>query len=212
MTAGARSIPRLHVVTDDAVLASDGWSSRAAEVLAAGGARLALHVRGPGTAGRRIYDLAEALLEPARTHGASLVVNDRVDVALALPSTAVQLREDSVAVEDGRRLLGPERPVGASAHGPERAREAERGGADWLVVGTLFATRSHPQRQGGGAALLALVGEATRLPLVAIGGVTPERVREARRAGAYGVAVLGGVWGSTDAAGAVEAYLSALDD
>lgn len=197
-------------MTDDRVLCRDDWPSVAADVIAAGGKELALHLRGPGLGGRPLYERAEALLATARAHGAAVVVNDRVDVALALPVAGVQLRETSLSVRDARRLLGPGRWIGSSVHEPGRAREAEREGADYLVVGTLFATPSHPDRVGGGETLLAGVAAASRLPLVAIGGVTPERVGSALRAGAYGVAALSGVWGARDAAGAVTAYLGAL--
>jgi len=202
-------LPRLHVVTDDRVLTRSDWPDAAAAVLQAGGPRVALHVRGPGLDGRVLYDRAEALL--AEAGGAMVLVNDRVDVALTLPVAGVHLRETSLPVADARRLLGWERWIGASVHGPERAQRAEKEGADYLVVGTLFATPSHPERAGGGVELLADVLTSCQLPLVAIGGVTPERAKVVTEAGAYGVAVLGGVWSSKDPARAVLEYLHAIE-
>jgi thiamine-phosphate diphosphorylase len=141
-----------------------------------------------------------------------VLVNDRLDVALALPVDGVQLRETSLAVSDARRLLGADRWIGASVHGAERAVQAEDEGADFLVVGTLFATATHPGRAGQGPGVLAEVLASCELPLVVIGGVTPERAGEARRAGAYGVAALGGVWRAADPAAAVREYLQAIED
>lgn len=204
-------VPRLHVVTDDRMLGRDDWTAAALDVLAAGGERLALHVRGPGHPGRRLYEWVETLLAPARAAGAALVVNGRVDVALVLPVRGVQLGERALPVREARRLLGPGPWVGASVHGPARAREAEQEGADYVVVGTVFATRSHPERPGGGLGLLGRTREASRLPVLAIGGITPERVAAVRGAGAHGVAVLGGVWNARDPAGAVGVYLEALE-
>jgi thiamine-phosphate pyrophosphorylase len=182
-----------------------------ASVLEAGQGALALHVRGPGLGGRVVYDRTRAVLGSA-SHGAMVLVNDRVDVALTLAVDGVQLREGSLAVADARRLLGAERWIGASVHGAERARTAEDEGADFVVVGTLFATPTHPGRVGQGPGLLAEALASCELPLVAIGGITPQRAAEVRGAGAYGVAVLGGVWRSADPAAAVREYLQAIED
>jgi thiamine-phosphate pyrophosphorylase len=207
----ARGIPRLHVITDDRVLTSNDWPRAAQSVLEAGGERVALHVRGPGLQGRFLYERVAALIEPARRAGATVVVNDRVDIALTLPVAGVQLRESSLAVAATRRLIGWDKWIGASVHAGARAAEAASQGADYLLVGTLFATPSHPGRAGGGPELIAQVLATCELPLVAIGGITPERVGAAREAGAHGVAVLGGVWESSNPAGAVRDYLLALE-
>jgi thiamine-phosphate pyrophosphorylase len=158
-----------------------------------------------------LYDRVESLLEVARETGGALVVNDRVDVALTLPVAGVQLRETSLPVDVARRLLGSTRWIGASVHGAGRARDAEAQGADYLVVGTVFATPTHPDRSGRGPAFLADVLRGTALPVLAIGGVTAERAKELRETGAYGAAVLGGVWRSPDPAAAVRTYLIALE-
>jgi thiamine-phosphate diphosphorylase len=205
-----RELPRLHVVTDDQVLTRDDWPDVRAAVLEAGRARIALHLRGPGLGGRVLHDHV-AGVAGAAGKGAMVLVNDRVDVALSLPVDGVQLRESSLSVADARRLLGDERWIGASVHGPERARGAEEEGADYLVVGTLFATPTHPGRPGRGTDLLAEVIASCELPLVGIGGVTPRRAAELKRLGAYGIAVLGGIWKSSDPAAAVLEYLEAIE-
>jgi thiamine-phosphate diphosphorylase len=205
-----RAIPRLHVITDDEILKRSGWVRTACEVLDAGGASVALHVRGPALSGRMIYETTESLIGAAAGAGALLFVNDRVDVAMTLPVAGVHLRERSLPVREARRLLGDGACIGASVHGSERARVAQDEGANYLVVGTVFATPSHPDRPGEGVELLERVGRASELPLVAIGGISPERVHSVRRAGAHGVAVRGGVWDAADPAHAVTTYLSAL--
>jgi thiamine-phosphate pyrophosphorylase len=198
--------PVVHAVTDDAVLEAADFVRRAAAVLEAGGRRVAVHLRGPRTGGRRLHELASALRAAASRHGGLLVVNDRVDVALAAGAGGVQLGERSLSPRDCRRIAGERLRVGASVHagcGAERAA-----GADWLLAGAVWATGSHPDRPAAGPGLLHdLV--PLGLPVIAIGGVTPARVAAARSAGAAGVAALGGIWGAADPAAAVEAYLDA---
>jgi thiamine-phosphate diphosphorylase len=197
------------VVTDDAVLAGRDFAARARAVLEAGGDRVALHLRGPGTSAARLYELAAELRGPARTAGARLLANDRIDLALAADLDGVHLRERSLAPEIARRLLPGGRLVGLSVHAEAAARAAGPE-VDYLVVGTVFATPSHPDATPGGLALVKRVRAAARGPVLAIGGVTPERVAQVRSAGAHGVAVLGGVWGAADPAEAVAGYLGGL--
>jgi thiamine-phosphate diphosphorylase len=110
-------------------------------------------------------------------------------------------------VEAARRLLGIEPAIGVSVHSAAEAVEAR--GADFLLVGTLFETPSHPDREGAGTGLLREVSQAAMgTPLVGIGGITAERVPELRRAGSHGFAVLRGVWEARAPARAVERYLT----
>lgn len=204
-------IPRLHAVTDDRVLRRPGFVALAQDVLRAGGRRIALHVRGPGLDGARVFERARSLRPAARAAGAGLLVNDRVDVALVLELSGAHLGERSLPVADARRLLAPTALVGASVHGVEAAREAEVGGADYLVAGTIFRTASHPGRAPAGPDRVREVRSAVDVPLLAIGGVTPERVSEVLGAGADGVAALSGIWDAAEPAGAVGSYLDALE-
>jgi len=208
-----RALPRFHAVTDDAVLADPSFADRARAALESGGAALALHLRGPHTPGGPLHALAQALVPVAEDRGALLVVNDRVDVALVTGAHGVQLGARSLPVAPVRALLGRGRGVGVSTHGAAEARAAAEDGADWAFVGTIYATPSHPERPGAGPGALGSALEAGGgLPLVAIGGVTPERVGAVVRAGAWGVAAVRGVWGATDPAEAVERYVRALDE
>jgi thiamine-phosphate pyrophosphorylase len=202
-------LPRLHVVTDDGVLARPDFADRARAVLAAGGGRLALHLRGPGTAGARMYELARLLRDPAAAAGATLLANDRIDLALAADLDGVHLRERSLTPAVARRLLPAGRLVGLSVHGEAAVHAAERQ-VDYLVVGTVFATPSHPGRTPGGLELVERASAAAHGPVLAIGGITPGRVEQVRAAGAHGVAVIGGVWGAADPAEAVAGYLQGL--
>ncbi len=200
-------IPRLHLVTDDAVLARPDFLSRAGEVLEAGGDQVALHLRGPRMGGRDLYSLGMALGPGALRSGGLLLVNDRVDVALALGLRGVHLGQRSLTPAVARGLLGPEAVVGLSVHDLGEARVPGTEGASFLVVGSIYATTSHPERVPAGLGRIREIGAMTSLPLLAIGGVTPARVGELTRAGAHGIAVRGGVWDAEDPAGAVRVYL-----
>lgn len=210
-------LPRLHVVTDDGVLAGPGFGRLAPIMLDAGGSDLALHVRGPRTTGARLHAHAAALVEPAEDSGALLLVNDRVDVALTTCAHGAHLGARSLPVGEARALLGRDRVVGLSVHSAPELTRAAADGANHAFVGTVFPTDSHPGRAGLGVAgltdLLTDAGGAPttgHLPVLAIGGMTPERVGEVAAAGAWGVAVLGGIWRAPDPVAALEDYLAAL--
>ena len=204
-------MPRLHVVTDDAVLARPDFVSVASALLEAGGPEAALHIRGHDTSGRALFEHASALKPVAEHTSSALFINDRVDVALAMSAHGVQLGTRSMAVGTARGLLGPEVSIGASTHDPSEAQTADEEGADFAFVGTLFPSHSHPDRRSSGADLLGTVRDAVDgLPLIGIGGIRVEGVEYVLSLGAVGVAVIGGIWGAEDPREAVRAYLSAL--
>jgi thiamine-phosphate pyrophosphorylase len=197
-------------VTDDAVLARESFPDLACGVLEAGGRELALHIRGPGSSGRHVYQRAQNLLEVARSTGSMVLVNDRVDVALALGLPGVHLGARSLPVETARGLLGSDPVIGASVHTLPEARDAERRGADFLLAGTIFDTRSHPGRAGVGVGPLARIVGAVELPVLAIGGITIERVASVMETGAHGVSLIRGIWDAPSPALAVRQILDRL--
>jgi thiamine-phosphate diphosphorylase len=139
------------------------------------------------------------------------VVNDRVDVALAAGADGAHLGVRSLSVAVARRLLGPGARVGASIHSVAEAEAAAEEGADWIFAGTIYGTPTHPAREPAGPAFAGDAARAARgIPVLAIGGVTPERVGEVLEAGAAGVAVIRGVWDAPDPAEALRRYLEML--
>jgi thiamine-phosphate pyrophosphorylase len=195
------------------MLSRGAFERRAIGVLEAGGARLALHLRGPRTEGATLYALAAALLPHARLAGSPLFVNDRLDVALALGVEGVHVGERSLGVRVARALLGTDVWLGASVHDAAAALAAREEGADYAFLGTLFDTPTHPDVKGMGLEALAVTAERVGgQPLVAIGGIDPARVRDVLGAGAYGVAVVRGVWDARDPAVAVSRYLDEMTE
>ncbi|PYP57074.1 MAG: thiamine phosphate synthase [Gemmatimonadetes bacterium] len=186
---GGGALPRLHAITDERIARRPDMDD-VARALAAGGAeRLALHARGRVLSGLEHHELAVRLsaCRPAR-----LFVNDRLDVALAVGAAGVQLGLASLDPQDARRLE-PRWWIGKSVHDLAEAEAARAGGADYLLVGPLYRTATHPDREPLGLARLEPI-VSLGLPVIAIGGVTPQRAAEVRRAGAYGVAAIRALW------------------
>jgi len=158
-----------------------------------------------------LVTLCRRLREPTREHGALLIVNDRADVALAVGADGVQRTHASLPVADLRAVADKRLRIGASVHSLQDARAAEAAGADWLFFGPVYDTPSK-RRFGApqGLAALARVAEAVRVPVIAIGGITPERVGEVRRAGASGVAVITALLRAASPADATRRFLDEL--
>jgi thiamine-phosphate pyrophosphorylase len=172
----------------------------------------AVQLREKDLAAGALLDLAQRLRELTRRAGARLLVNDRVDVVLAVGADGVHLPGASLSVDVARRLVGPARLVGVSTHSPPEAEAAGRAGADYVVFGPVYDTPS--KRPYGAPPGLPALGEAcrsARVPVLAIGGITPARVAEVRRAGAAGVAVIRGLLDTEDPAGATCAFLDAWE-
>jgi thiazole tautomerase (transcriptional regulator TenI) len=203
------TLPRIHAVTNDEIVHDAQFLTRAAAVMRALGDRGAVHLRAHRISGAKLHDLALKLVALQEETGCWVVVNDRVDVALAAGASAIQLTSASLSVSDAR-VLSPNARIGASVHTPAEAEHAAREGAEWAVAGNVFPTASHIGRKGRGAAFLREI-TAAGIPVIAIGGVKAEHVSELREAGAYGVAMIRGVWAADDAERAARRYLSIYD-
>ena len=155
--------------------------------------------------------LARRLRDVTQPHGAQLIVNDRVDVALAAGADGVQRTSTSMAIADMRAVAGDRLRMGASVHSLEEALGADAAGADWIVFGPVYDTAS--KRAYGapqGLAKLADVTRAVRTRVIAIGGITPERVPEVLGAGASGVAVITAILAAASPGDATKRFLEAL--
>ena len=197
-------MPRVHAFTDADLLALPEFGIRAAAI-AAGGAAVALHARARGASAALLSAGASRMMALARPAEAAVFVNGRPDIAAALGAHGVQLGSGDLAPADARRLL-PRGWIGRSVHTPEEAAMAVSEGADFLVVGNIYATLSHPGRPAAG---LTLVTQAAGLgrPVIAIGGITPDRAAEVKAAGGYGVAAIRALWMAADPAAATLAML-----
>ncbi len=173
---------------------------------------MALHLRTRSTPARRLLDTVSWLSGLSRETGTLIVVNDRVDVAMAGGAGGVHLREDSLPPALVRELAGPSLRVGRSIHSPEQARDYLGGEADYLVMGAVYPTRSHPGRSAIGPEAVGRAVEWGSLPVIAIGGITPAEVPGLLSHGAHGVMVLSGVWRAAEPHVAVTRYLQAIGE
>jgi len=190
-------LPRLHAITDERIARRADLPDIARELAKGGGSELAFHARGRSLSGREHYELAVRLSDSQTVR---LFVNDRLDVALAVPTAGVQLGRGSLPVS-AARALNPLWWIGKSVHDLAEAEAARTEGADYLVVGPVFATATHPGRASLGLERLQAIASAVDgLPVIAIGGVTADRVREVRNSGAYGVAAIRALWDDVEPA------------
>lgn len=203
-----RPLPRLHAVTDAAVLARDDFGIQAAAI-AAGGASVALHARDRTASAVRLTAFTERLLALSRPPEASVFVNARPDIAAALGAQGTQLSLTDLSPRDVRAAFGARWQgwIGSSVHSIEEATRARDEGADYLMVGTIFATATHPGRTAAGLALIEAMAPLD-LPIIAIGGMTAGRAGAVRDAGAYGLAAVSALWNADDPAAAAVALLA----
>jgi len=202
---------RLIVITDAAMVDArgDGRTMRdvVSETLAAGGRAIQLRMK--GATAREMAAAARELLPVVHAHDGLLFVNDRADVAAAVGADGVHLGPHDVPVAAIRRTFGPDLLIGYSTDDPAVARDAERDGADYLGCGAVFGTTS--KDVGGeaiGAAGLKAVVDAVDIPVVGIGGITPDRAPQVVGTGAAGVAVIGAVMSAPDPGAAVRRLLA----
>jgi thiamine-phosphate pyrophosphorylase len=199
---------RLIVITDAKVASPRSVVEVAEETLRAGAP--ALQLRDKEASARELLDQARRLRTLTRKHGALLFVNDRLDVALAAGANGVHVGPHDLPVAAVRAAVPPAFLVGHSTDVPEVARRAVRDGADYIGCGAVFGTTT--KEDAGdviGVEGLARVARAVDVPVLGIGGVTPEGARAiARDSSAAGVAVVGAVMGAADPAAAVRELLA----
>ena len=207
---GAFSLPYpcLCLVTDRRVCPPDELPARAAAA-AAGGVDL-VQLRDKELPGGVLRDQVRRL-RAALPPNVLLVVNERADVAVAGGADGVQLGEAALLPTEARLILGAAAVIGRSVHSVAGALAAQREGADFLVVGTMFATPSHPGEEPSGPGLLERIAAAgVSVPLIAIGGITRRNVGETLRAGAHGAAVITSILAADDPRAAAQGLKDAM--
>lgn len=175
----------------------------------AGGCRM-VQLREKEWPSGRLWPLAERLRARCRAAGITFVVNDRVDLALALEADGVHLGQDDLPPERARPLLRPGMLLGLSTHSAAQALAAQAAGADYVAVGAMFPTQTKPDFELVGPALIRALRPQIRVPLVGIGGITHANVAEVIRAGADGVAVISAVCGAPEPEAATRRFLELI--
>ncbi|MEC9486321.1 MAG: thiamine phosphate synthase [Prosthecochloris sp.] len=180
------------------ITSENGNPVEEAEAALQGGAGM-IQLRRKNASGRELFELSTALIQRCHAHNALLIVNDRLDIALASGADGVHVGQDDLPVTTARQLLPPGRIVGCSAYSIDEAVSAERDGADYIGAGHIFETGSKEKHDPPlGPPAIARFKEAVSIPIIAIGGITENNAPEIIRHGADGIAVISAIAASSD--------------
>lgn len=202
---------RIYVITDERL--SRGRSHLEIAAAAIRGGADAIQLRDKEASGGQLCEAAAALRALTRTAKVPFLVNDRLDVAMAADADGVHVGQEDLPASAAREILGPGKILGVSAETVEEALLAEREGADYLGVGPVFEARGTKPDAGGpkGLDLIARIRAATRLPIVAIGGINAGNVLQVRHAGADAVAVISAIVAADDVEEATRRMKEAIE-
>lgn len=193
----------IYLVTDDGCLQGRALLDCVREALE-GGVTL-VQYRAKTAASAEMYDEALQLKALCDSFNVPLIINDRLDIAMAVGAAGVHLGQDDLPCAVARRILGEDYIIGVSAHNPAEAKAALQSGADYLGCGAVFGTATKADVKKLGTDGLAAICKAKGLPVVGIGGVTADNYREVRAAGADGAAIVSGILAQPDIRATVRA-------
>ena len=193
----------IYLVTDDGCLQGRALIDCVREALE-GGVTL-VQYRAKTASSAEMYAEALQLKALCDSFNVPLIINDRLDIAMAVGAAGVHLGQDDLPCAAARKILGEDYIIGVSAHNPAEAKAALQSGADYLGCGAVFGTATKADVQKLGTDGLAAICKAKGLPVVGIGGVTADNYREVRAAGADGAAIVSGILAQPDIRTTVEA-------
>lgn len=193
----------IYLVTDDGCLQGRALIDCVREALE-GGVTL-VQYRAKTASSAEMYAEALQLKALCDSFNVPLIINDRLDIAMAVGAAGVHLGQDDLPCAAARKLLGEDYIIGVSAHNPAEAKAALQSGADYLGCGAVFGTATKADVKKLGTDGLAAICKAKGLPVVGIGGVTADNYRKVRAAGADGAAIVSGILAQPDIRATVEA-------
>jgi thiamine-phosphate diphosphorylase len=199
-------LPRLYAVLDPEQTKGRATETVLRELLE-GGVKV-LQLRAKAMPAGDFLQLACVTRALARSYGCRLIVNDRVDIALACDADGVHLGQEDLPLRAAKKLM-PDKIIGISTHDAEQAKEAEAGGADYIGFGPMFATTTKETGYAArGLDMLAQVRGAVKLPIVAIGGITENNVARVWQSGADSAAVISDILGAEEIAPKIKRILA----
>ena len=158
------------------------------------------------------YQLAKQVKEITDAYQVPLIIDDRLDVCLAVDAAGLHIGDDELPVSVARQVLGPEKILGVTAKTVKRALEAEEGGADYLGTGAIFPTTTKENAPITLISTLKTICQRVAIPVVAIGGLTSENIEQLMDTGIAGVAVVRDLMQAEDIEAKTQAFLTKLDD
>lgn len=201
---------RLYLISDRKLVPEGKSLLKTIEQTLIGGVR-ALQLREKDLPPDELYRLALDLKSLAERYGASLLINDRIDVAMAVGADGVHLGEHSLPTSAARRILGNKAIIGRSTHRVEDTLQAATEGADFVTFSPIYFTPSKaPYGEPQGVDALRCACAASPLPVLALGGIRQDRIREVRSAGAAGIALISALLQASDPASAARSLLAEM--
>jgi thiamine-phosphate diphosphorylase len=202
------SLPQIYPITDRR-LSGLSHHEQCAKLISAG-AKL-IQIREKDLKSDELFEDVTKCVSLGREHGVKILINDRVDIAMACDADGVHLGQTDMSVEDARKLLGPDRIIGVSTHNEAEVRDALNTDADYIAIGPVFGTttKENPDPTLGIEGLKTLRQMISDRPVVAIGGINSENYRAVLIAGADSVAIIGALYSSD---GSIESNFRRLND
>lgn len=196
----------LYVCTDRGIMTTDTLEE-AVELAIKGGATI-IQLREKDCTSREFYELALSIKDITDAYEVPLIINDRLDIALAVHADGVHLGQSDIPVQVARNVMGPNCIVGATANTLEKAKEAWQSGADYLGVGDVFGSATKNDTKPVELKELKKICDTVKIPVVAIGGISKKNIHLLKDTGVAGVAVISAVLGQTDITAAAEELIS----
>ena len=196
----------LYVCTDRDIMTTDTLEE-AVELAIKGGATI-IQLREKDCTSREFYELALSIKDITDAYEVPLIINDRLDIALAVHADGVHLGQSDIPVQVARKVMGPNCIVGATANTLEKAKEAWQSGADYLGVGDVFGSATKNDTKPVELKELKKICDTVKIPVVAIGGTSKKNIHLLKDTGVAGVAVISAVLGQTDITAAAEELIS----
>ena len=196
----------LYVCTDRDIMTTDTLEE-AVELAIKGGATI-IQLREKDCTSREFYELALSIKDITDAYEVPLIINDRLDIALAVHADGVHLGQSDIPVQVARNVMGPNCIVGATANTLEKAKEAWQSGADYLGVGDVFGSATKNDTKPEELKELKKICDTVKIPVVAIGGISKKNIHLLKDTGVAGVAVISAVLGQTDITAAAEELIS----
>lgn len=212
MRSPIKDVGRLHVITDE-VLQDRFTHIELAAAAAASGADVIQYREKRSLSTKEMIDVATRMARACRDQQATLLIDDRVDIAAAVGATAVHLGRDDLPPDVARNILGPQAIIGGTANSVDEAIDVARQPVDYLGVGPVFGTTSKGDRAAPmmGLERFSEICRAVDKPVIGIGSITLERVADVIAAGAYGVAVLSAIVCADDPQASCRAFASEIE-
>lgn len=161
---------------------------------------------------RESYKVALQLREITRKYNAVLIINDDIDIALAVDADGIHLGQEDFPVQAARKILGDDKIIGLSTHSLKHAEEAQGSGADYIAIGPIFRSTTKDVREPLGVDIIKEIRKISRLPVITIGGINEDNIADVMKAGADGAAVISAIITKEDITGAVKEFIRRVGD